>query len=116
MGYRTDITDQFEEFLTDNGLDDAYGIVRTEGSKFHGLTFCKARNLDGSVRVYGPKFILVEYRTRYGDLPNHERVVFESVENAMDFIRLAFVEYKFDEAMDVPRRLSEKQVTADYEE
>lgn len=112
---RTEIVDQIEEFLLDNGLDEVYGVLRTDEARYSGLTFCKARDLDGSIRVYGPKFILLEYRTRIGGLPAHDRAVFESVDDTLEFLRLAFVEYKADEAMDVPRRM-ENNYRGQYEE
>ena len=112
---RTEVVDKIEEFLLENGLDEVYGVLREDEAKYASLTFCKARDLDGSIKVYGPRFILVQYQTRIGDLPRKDSAVFESVEDTLEFLRLAFVEYKADEAMDVPRKPSNNYGTKEVE-
>jgi len=103
---RTQIVDRFQTFLNTYELNEAYGVIRTggESGKFEELTFCKARVLDGTVKVYGPKFILVKYNTAYRTLPQNDHAVFTSEADAFKFLKAAFVDLDFDTAMNVPRK------------
>lgn len=59
------------------------------------------RVLDGQINIFGPKFIQVKYETAYQGLPRRGSFVFNSVEKAMLFVKLAFVDLDFDAAMKV---------------
>jgi hypothetical protein len=62
--------------------------------------FSKPRVLDGTVAVYSPHFIQVRYQTSYRQMRASDSIVFRSEDAALTFLRLAFVELKFDEATD----------------
>ena len=103
---RTQITDRIQKFLNANKLNEVYGVIQTgdESGRFEELTFCKARVLDGTVKVYGPKFILVKYTTAYRSLPHNDSVVFTSEKDAIRFLKSAFVDLNFDAALQVPHK------------
>lgn len=74
-----------EKKLIDLQLDDSYGVTcgmsKTKtGKTAPSFTFCKAMNLDGSVLVFGPKFIQVKWQTRFHDLPPRHSEIFKSYE------------------------------------
>jgi hypothetical protein len=102
---RAKITDEMMAFLDRNHLNSPYlNSDVSNDKKYRYVIFAKPRVLDGEVRVYNPKFIMVAWQTAFRDLPHKDKRVFGSLKDAMDFIRLAFVELKFDDAMDVPHR------------
>lgn len=53
------------------GLDDSYGIqmeraVDKKGKQHWSILFCKARTIDGVVRVYSDRFIMITIQQRRG--------------------------------------------------
>lgn len=53
------------------GLDDCYGIemqraVDKKGKGHWSILFCKARTIDGVVRVYSDRFIMITIQQRRG--------------------------------------------------
>lgn len=53
------------------GLNDAYGIqmeraVDKKGKQHWSILFCKARTVDGVVRVYSDRFIMITIQQRNG--------------------------------------------------
>jgi hypothetical protein len=78
------------------GLDEVYGgsMDRTteKGKTFWVLTFCRARTLDGVVRVYSPNFIQVKYQQ--GNRKVSE--IFCSTRDAKSFLVRRFVQLEQD--------------------
>lgn len=77
------------------GLSDSYGVMVTKnelnGKTFWNVTFCKAVNLDGEIRVYSPKFIMIKWQTRYKHLAPKGSQVFKSADGAKLFIQKNFI-------------------------
>jgi hypothetical protein len=53
------------------GLDDSYGIqmeraVDKKGKQHWSILFCRARTVDGVVRVYSDRFIMITIQQRRG--------------------------------------------------
>lgn len=51
------------------GLDEVYGInmergTDSKGKQYWGITFCKARTVDGVIRVYSDRFIQIKIQQR----------------------------------------------------
>lgn len=104
MSARSDAAQQISEKLYDFELNEVYGInVGFEGRSYH-ISFCKARILDGVVRYFGDKFVQVTWQTGIRSMPQHGNAVFTSAEAALEFIRLAFVEYDTDAAFAIPQK------------
>lgn len=61
-----------------------------EGHNYYSILLCRAESVDGSVRVYGPSFITIVYKTAIRDLPHTEHVTLRSVEQAEAFLRERF--------------------------
>lgn len=77
-------------------LNDSYGASmdkRTDknGKSYYSISFCKARTVDGLVRVYSPSFILVKWQTAFRDMPHTGSQVFRSFVDAEEFIRESFI-------------------------
>ena len=105
MSERERITELVSDFVFCNQLATVYsGTDISKDKKYRYVLISKPRVLDGEVRVYGPKFIYVSYKTAYRDLPHTDRRVFGSVDDALNFLKLAFLDFKFDEAMEVPTK------------
>lgn len=96
MSARTEIAQRVAELIVSNDLATPYGGEATHIGRYIAVTFSKPRDLDGSVEVFGPSFILVRYQTRYGFLPHRGRHVFNSEADALGFLKAAFVD--LDEA------------------
>jgi hypothetical protein len=84
------------------------GDVHKDG-KAYSILFAKPRMLDGLVRVWSPKFILIQCQgpSAHGNWS----AVYESEQDAMRFLRLAFAEHKWMEAMEVPYRIKVKEAS-----
>lgn len=108
MSERKEAAKRIAQFIIESKLAQPYGGDVEQDSSLKGkpytVGFSYPRYVDGYVVVYSPSWILVEFQTAYRDLPPKDRVVFESVENAIAFIKLAFVEVNGEEAMKVPQK------------
>lgn len=96
MSAREDAVNEILEACGDFDLCQVYAgdTGLSEDKKYRYVTICRARNLDGEIRVYTPKYILLKFETRYQNCPHKETVKFNSVEETIDFLRSVFVEYK----------------------
>jgi len=65
--------------------------------KPHTVLFSKPATLDGSIRVFSPKFIHIKW-VNGGKTRN---AVIKSEDDAEQFLRLAFVDNKLEEAMEL---------------
>jgi hypothetical protein len=93
---RRQTVDEIKETLLFGDLSDSYGIneskeVDKKGKSHYSVTFCKARVLDGVVKIYSNKFILVSWMTGYRDMPHKGQEVFRSCADAKRFIQKSFV-------------------------
>lgn len=105
MSKREDIMLQISDFVEENRLARVYsGTGISEDKKYRYVLFSLPRNLDGEIRIYGPKFILVRYQTRYGSLPHRDNRVFTSVQDAIQFLQKAFIDFDFEEALAIPTK------------
>jgi hypothetical protein len=78
------------------GLTDSYGVNVTKtkdgkGKEYWSVSFCKARVLDGEIRVYSPNFILVSWQTAYRDMAAKGNEVFRSELLAKEFLMKHFI-------------------------
>lgn len=90
MSPREAIQKELSSFLIQLGLDESYGVIEAECKRFRSVTFAKNAILDGVVEIYGPKFILVKWRTAIRRLPHQGQEKFESVEATKEFINENF--------------------------
>lgn len=101
---RRAIAEKIADLISDKGLTQPFGGEvyhgNSNGRTYHGVTFAIPRLLDGEVRVYGPEFIMIRSRGP-AEMP---LVVFDSVDNALEFLDLAFAQHKGMEAMQLRRR------------
>jgi hypothetical protein len=94
MSARSDLADSIAEQLIDLDLNDAYGVNVGQShvkGKPYVISFCKARVLDAQVTLYGPKFVLVKWQTAFRDMQRDGQEKFDSVADAMSFIKTSFV-------------------------
>jgi len=102
---REQIAEQFATLIRENGMSQVYGGDVSKQSRFYQVLFSRARTLDGSVDIYGERWVLVAYQTTYRDLPHNDRRVFSDWMQAFEFVRLAFVEHRFAAALDIPAKV-----------
>lgn len=106
MSARSEAADQIAVKLTDLGLNEVYGCITGLRGRFYDITFCKSSVTDGSIHYYSEKFVQVKWQTASRSMPRNGSAVFDTVDNALDFVRLAFAEYDTDAAFAVPQRES----------
>jgi len=84
MSKREEILEELVEALQKADLDQVYGIDTglSQDKKYRWAIFCRARTLDGEVRVYNPNWIL--FRTMKGGYK--DRYVCGSKELALKYI------------------------------
>jgi len=105
MSVREDIMRQIASFVERNYLSSVYsGYGLSKDKKYRYILISKPRVLDGEIRIYGPKFILFSYQTAYRSLPHNDRRVFTSAQDMLNFLQLAFVDGKYDEALAIPTK------------
>lgn len=90
MSIREDLANDFASFLGKLKLNDSYGINVTKNKTFYSVTFCRARSVDGEVRIYGPKFIQIRFITAIKTLPHKVSEVFRDPQLAKDFLKECF--------------------------
>jgi hypothetical protein len=98
---RSELAERIAAFVCEHSICQVYGGDVERCGRYYSIGISQCRNLDGEIRVYGPKFIQVAFECRYHNLPQHDSRVFTSEADALKFLRLGFVEYS-DQAMDVP--------------
>ena len=96
ISLRQQVALNLADTCTFGGLNESYGVnVAKQADKsnksYWGITFAKARILDGNIRVYSPTFILVEWQTAIRVLPNKGREVFRTEAAAKQFLTEAFI-------------------------
>ena len=79
-------------FCVENSMNDSYGVSvekskDAKGKEHWSVLFCKARILDGVIRVYAPGFILITWQTAIRDLPRTGRQVCKTEAEALDFLK-----------------------------
>jgi hypothetical protein len=98
------IADRIAHFIVVNGLNRPFGgdVSLYRGGKVpcYTVAFSLPRILDGTVSVYSATFVQVRFQTAIRLLPNAGSFVFKSEPDAINFLRLAFVENKYEEALD----------------
>lgn len=98
-----------EQFLDRMHLNSPYlDSGMSKDKKYRYIIFAKPRTVDGEVRVYNPKFIMVSWQTAFRNLPHQDRRIFGDVKDAMEFIKAAFVDLDEEAAFRVPHRASVK--------
>ena len=73
MSERSNIAGRIaEEIRKEPRFNAPFGVIvgRPEGGRYYSVTFGRSRILDAECRVYGPKFILLRWRTAIRWLPN----------------------------------------------
>lgn len=60
---REEVADALADTCVFGGLNDSYGVIKEKGEAngktYWGVTFAKARILDGMIKVYSPTFIYI---------------------------------------------------------
>lgn len=92
---REELANHLADTCTQLGLNEVYGVNVSKdtekGKTYYAVTFCLARILDGIIKVYSPKFILVKWQTQFRDMPFKGQEKFTSEEEAAKFIKSNFV-------------------------
>ena len=104
MSEREELMGRIVEFCGANGLNEVYGIIEANVGKYRSLTICKARILDGEIKIYSPKFIQVKWQTAIRALPERDSKVFTSAEHTIAFLKAAFIDHDYKAAEEVPTK------------
>lgn len=93
---RQQVAQNLAETCIFGNLNDSYGVSVEKSTDQKGKThwsvlFCKARVLDGVIRVYSPGFIMVTWQTGVRDLPSKGKEIFRSESAAKEFIVSTFI-------------------------
>ena len=80
---RETLANEMAEYCHELGLDDSYGISITKRKppnkrSYWSVLFCRARTLDGEVRIYGAGFIQIRFQTAIRSLPHKHSEIFKS--------------------------------------
>jgi hypothetical protein len=102
MSERSEIAERFAQFICDNNLANPFGgdVDQSGDKRYYGVLFSVPRILDGFLRVYSPKYILIECQGRLCT----QNAVYSSEADAMQFMKLAFVDHNMEAAYNVPTK------------
>jgi len=92
------------DFVDEHGLAQVFGgrqDLRKSG-RYYSVMLSIARYLDGFIRVYGPKFILIQLQGPA--VGGRWEGVYESEENALTFLKALLVDHDEDAAYAVPTK------------
>ncbi len=102
MSPRAQVAENIAAFIRDNDLDSPFGGDVTKDKRYYAVLLSRPRILDGLIRVYSPKFILIQLQ---GPLAQGSyQAVYTSEEDAINFLRLFCVECDQDEALAIPTK------------
>jgi hypothetical protein len=105
---RQQIAERIAKYIRKNRWTAPFGGDVNKDGNAYSILFAKPAILDGLVRIWGPKFIVIQCQGKLSH--GNWQGCYESEKDAMDFLRLAFVEYKWAEATEVPtRKFKERQ-------
>lgn len=62
-----------------------------QGKTYWDVAFKKLDLVDGTIKVYSEKFILVKWQTQFRDMPHQGQEVFKNVNAAKSFLVKSFV-------------------------
>ena len=87
------------------------GVFQSPDKRYRYVDFCVGRVLMGRVMIYSPGWVHVSYRADLPGLPRDDSRVFESVEDAAVFMRLAFVTGDPQAALKIRQRQPKEKTT-----
>jgi len=95
MSPREEVQNELIDTLACLELNQVYGIlsdkhIDKKGKSYRSLTFCRAKSVDGEIRIYSPKFIMVRYQTAIRSLPHNAQEVFRDVRSAKKYLQDCF--------------------------
>lgn len=96
MSQRNEIAQNLAETCIFGGMNDSYGVscersTDKKGKTHWSVLFCRARILDGVIRVYSPNFILITWQTAIRSVPRNGSQVCRSEWEAKEFLMNTFV-------------------------
>lgn len=94
-----DIAERLARWITQQKLDNPFGGAASKSGRSWDIGFSKPGTVAGTIKVFSPRFIQVKYKSPLRDLPNQDSRVFLTERDAALFIKWAFVDRKFDEAL-----------------
>lgn len=93
MSVREDIQNRILTYVHERGVFSApYGILdgkhtNAKGRSYRSVTFGKARTLDATVNIYGPKYLQFQFSGSLYDHGAHrDSIIFTSVEDLIAFL------------------------------
>lgn len=103
---REQIAWKISDFCSENHLTTPYGGYQGQKEdmrgKPHVVLFSKPEYLDEKIYVFSPNYISLSFHTRILDLPRQDTLIFESIQNVLDYLKFAFITGEFNKANKVP--------------
>ena len=103
---RRAIAERIADFVCDNELAQIFGGDVNGSGRFYSIGLSVARYLDGEVRVYSPRFILV--RLAGAMVGGEGSGVYTSVEDALAYLQALLVDHDEEAAAAIPVKPSHK--------
>lgn len=89
----------------------------SEGGRFvWKICFNKKGKLDGDIIIINECRVSVRYQTSFVKLPNRDIRIFNSMTEALDFIKLAFVDYNFEAAREITITNKRRSISKSFRE
>lgn len=115
------VADEVARIVKESGLAEVYGgeVTRHPDGKCYRVAFSRKRTVDGQVSIYSPTYLMVQWRTTAAGLDPQGRKIFGSLEEALAFLTLAWIDGIADAANAIPEyepKRRKKQESRDVEQ
>jgi hypothetical protein len=104
QGSSGSVAERMAAWVTQIRLDDPYGGSASRQGRSWDIGFSKPGHVSGVIKVFGPRFVQIKFQTQIQGLPTQESKVFLSEWDAKQFLKLAFVDQKIDQALAIPTK------------
>lgn len=111
MSERSELAHRLAKIVNDHGMNNPFGgdVAQSGDKRYYDFLFSYPATLDGYVRVYGPRFILIQARGKLAPGGGDWSEAYDSEENAARVLTL-IAEYKPGEAAEVPTKPRKERV------
>lgn len=80
-----------------------YGKYGAGRGSYYAVGFSLPRTLDGMIKIYSTKFMQVKFQTMFHALPHRASFIYKSLDEALQFVNLAFVRHEYEVALAIPK-------------
>ena len=104
MSARAEVAERIADFINEKHLAQVFGgeVSQSGDKRYYSILCSLPRTLDGFIRVYSPKFILIQLQGPLAD--GEHSAVYESEQDAISFLHALLIDFDRDAAYAIPTK------------